>query len=43
MRPPFDGFYYVKQVTHTSRRGSYKQSFTLTREGTGALAPVVVP
>jgi hypothetical protein len=39
----YDGFYYVKQVTHRIRVGSYTQSFTLTREGTGSLTPVVVP
>lgn len=45
----YDGFYYVKRVTHTievgkaGRVGSYRQSFTLTREGTGSITPVVVP
>lgn len=39
----YDGFYYVKDVSHTITRGSYTQSFSLEREGTGALAPVVVP
>ncbi len=39
----YSGFYYVKQVTHNISNGSYKQSFTLNREGTGALSPVVVP
>lgn len=39
----YDGFYYVRRVTHTLRRGEYKQSFTLSREGTGALLPVVAP
>lgn len=39
----YDGFYYVKSVTHNITRGDYKQSFTLTREGTGAISPVVVP
>lgn len=39
----YDGFYYVKKVTHSIRRGEYKQQFTLTREGLGALTPVVVP
>ena len=29
----FDGLYYVKSVTHTIKRGEYKQSFTLTRNG----------
>ncbi|MEM9267103.1 MAG: hypothetical protein AAGA46_16425, partial [Cyanobacteria bacterium P01_F01_bin.13] len=31
------GTYYVKKVTHRIRRGDYKQSFELTREGRGAL------
>ena len=39
----YSGFYYVQQVTHNLSKGSYKQSFTLNREGTGALSPVVVP
>ena len=30
---PFDGLYYVKSVTHTIKRGEYKQSFTLVRNG----------
>lgn len=38
-----DGTYYVQSVTHTLRRGSYTQRFTLTREGHGALLPVVRP
>ncbi len=29
----YDGVYYVKRVTHTIRKGDYKQNFTLTREG----------
>jgi hypothetical protein len=32
-----DGTWYVQSVTHTIARGSWKQSFTLEREGTGAL------
>jgi hypothetical protein len=32
----YDGLWYVKRVTHKIRVGSYKQSFTLTREGLGA-------
>ena len=36
----YDGFYRVKEVTHSIRRGEYKQRFTLTREGTGALTPL---
>lgn len=39
----YDGFYYVKSVTHRIRKGAYTQRFTLTREGKGALAPVVIP
>lgn len=38
-----DGIYYVKNVSHRISKGSYTQSFTLTREGTGALTPVIVP
>lgn len=29
----YDGLYYVKSVTHDMKRGSYKQSFTLSRNG----------
>jgi hypothetical protein len=36
-----DGDYYVQQVTHRIRRGSYTQSFTLTRGGRGATSPTV--
>jgi hypothetical protein len=39
----YDGFYYLRQVTHHIERGKYTQSFTMTREGTGNLLPVVVP
>lgn len=39
----YDGNYYVKCVTHSIRRGEYKQRFTLTREGKGTLTPVVRP
>ena len=38
-----DGMYYVKRVTHRLRKGEYKQSFTLTRDGLGAITPVVIP
>lgn len=31
----YDGFYYVKSVTHKISRGQYKQNFTITREGLG--------
>lgn len=37
----YDGNYYVSRVSHTIKRGTYTQSFSLTREGTGALLPVV--
>ena len=36
-----DGLYYVKQVTHNISRGSYKQRFTLAREGLGATIQAV--
>lgn len=38
-----DGLYYVKQVSHRISIGEYTQSFTITREGTGATVPVVLP
>lgn len=38
-----DGMYYVRRVTHEIERGQYTQDFTLSREGTGALLPVVAP
>ncbi len=38
-----DGVYYVKRVTHRIKRGEYKQSFSLTRDGHGSLTPVVMP
>lgn len=38
-----DGFYYVSKVTHKIQPGSYTQHFTLTREGLGAVSPVVMP
>lgn len=39
----YDGFWYVKRVTHTIRRGAYAQRFSLAREGTGSTTPVVRP
>ncbi|HYN19752.1 MAG TPA: hypothetical protein VE078_02250 [Thermoanaerobaculia bacterium] len=39
----YDGLYYVQSVTHKLSPGSYKQSFTLTREGLGSTIPMVVP
>jgi len=38
-----DGLYYVQSVTHSIKPGSYKQRFTLTREGVGATTPLVRP
>jgi hypothetical protein len=38
-----DGLFYVKSVSHSIRRGEYKQRFTLTREGTGTTIPMVRP
>ena len=29
----YDGMYYVESVTHNIKRGEYKQSFTLSRDG----------
>jgi len=29
----YDGLYYVRTVTHNIKRGEYKQSFTLSRDG----------
>jgi hypothetical protein len=37
----YGGLYYVKSVTHQIRPGSYKQSFTLTRDGTGTTTPIL--
>jgi hypothetical protein len=38
-----DGWWYVKKVTHVIESGSYRQRFTLAREGTGSTTPVVIP
>jgi hypothetical protein len=37
----FDGLYFVQSVTHTIKRGEYKQSFTLTRNGLVSTLPKV--
>jgi hypothetical protein len=37
-----DGLYYVKRVSHTLSKETYTQRFTLSRDGTGSLSPVVV-
>ena len=39
----YDGFYYVKEVTHQLSPGEYKQRFVLGREGRGTTTPVVRP
>lgn len=39
----YDGFYYLRQVTHHIEVGRYTQSFVMTREGTESISPVVVP
>ncbi|GAC1341926.1 MAG: hypothetical protein NVSMB27_00160 [Ktedonobacteraceae bacterium] len=42
----YDGTYYVKQVVHQIQRlptGTYKQHFTLTRDGRGASGTSIVP
>jgi hypothetical protein len=39
----YDGNYYVRRVSHVIENGQYTQSFSLSREGTGALLPVVRP
>jgi len=37
----YDGLYYVENVTHSIKRGEYKQNFTLSRDGMISLTPVV--
>jgi hypothetical protein len=37
----FDGLYYVKSVTHNIKRGEYKQSFKLVRNGLISTLPKV--
>lgn len=40
----YDGDYYVRRVKHVITSGvSYSQQFTISREGTGGLLPVVRP
>lgn len=38
---PFDGLYYVRSVTHEIKRGEYKQSFSLARNGLVSTVPTV--
>jgi hypothetical protein len=37
----YDGLYYVQSVTSTLKRGEFKQSFTLTRNGLISITPKV--
>jgi hypothetical protein len=37
----YDGKYYVRELTHNIARGSFRQSFSLSREGLGAAALTV--
>jgi hypothetical protein len=37
----YDGFYYVDSVTHNIKKGEYKQSFSLSRDGFISNTPVV--
>ena len=39
--PAFDGLYYVNSVTHSIKRGEYKQSFQLARNGLVSTVPRV--
>jgi hypothetical protein len=39
----YDGLYYVKSVTHNIKRGEYKQSFSLSRDGLISLTQQVMP
>ncbi|GGY07202.1 hypothetical protein [Streptomyces hiroshimensis] len=39
----YDGLWYVRSVTHEIKRGEYKQSFSLAREGLVSNTPVVIP
>ncbi|MBS0465702.1 MAG: hypothetical protein JSR14_00590, partial [Proteobacteria bacterium] len=37
----YDGLYYVSSVTSTLKRGEFKQSFELTRNGLVSITPAV--
>ena len=39
----YDGLYYVNSVTHNIKRGEYKQSFQLSRDGLISNTPRVAP
>ena len=38
---PYDGLYFVRNVTHDIQRGAYKQTFSLARNGLFPTLPVV--
>ena len=37
----FNGLYFVQRVTHSIKRGEYKQNFTLTRNALISITPKV--
>jgi hypothetical protein len=39
----YDGMYYVNSVTHSLKRGEYKQNFSISRDGLISQTPVVMP
>lgn len=39
----YDGMYYVNSVTHSLKRGEYKQSFSLSRDGLVSPTSTVLP
>ena len=41
--PAFDGLHYVTSVTHTIKRGEYKQKFKLSRNGLLSTVSTVMP
>lgn len=38
----YDGYYFIKRVSHQIRKGQYQQNFSLAREGTGSLTERVI-
>lgn len=41
--PSYDGLYYVDSVTHNIKKGEYKQSFSISRDGLISNTPLVIP
>jgi hypothetical protein len=39
----YDGHYYVNSVTHSIKRGEYKQRFQLSRDGLNSNTSTVSP